>query len=322
MFSGNQHKTKKINEKRQLRSQDNQTTKRHKSNRIVSNQPRLPDYLVKHKDAPALRTLLANTTPEITKEMRVIIDECGTRHFNLDYLHDWLAIYQFLRDPEQVTPYLDQLEAGLQQYAAIHNKRLMLQKNDEDKLALPNSKQNPYERQKILSQFMYEWAHNNGFQQRAKFIGLLSSRNFQSLLRAKTIFKDSSVSANIKHGAWSHAIQWYCIMEHQKQRHFLHHHPLDVLKSFGDQKQLITARSQKLAWDMIADNPADVFFCSPIAITAYMIQTESMQRWPLLAGTIARQENKSNIKYGDYRGYTKYLADKHHSTESFILKKL
>lgn len=285
--------------------------------------PRLPDYLVKHPHAKAIRALFtkASENNRLTEVLN-ITNECCTRHFNLEYLHDWLAIYLFLSDPNQVTPYLDQLEDALQLKAAALTKRRKFNRTDDDKLALPDAKRNPYDHLKILSSVLYEWAKENGFQQRAKFNSLIKSSDFMKLLRQKSIFKDSSISADIHHGSWPHPIQWYCIIEHQKQKPFLLHEPLEVLKSFGDARQLATARSSKLAWDMIVDRfDRDMFFTSPYLITSHLTDESQLERWPLLGGSIQRQEEKSQYKYGNYYGYTKYLAQKHDG-QSYIIKKL
>jgi hypothetical protein len=283
-----------------------------KTRAVKHDAPRLPDYLAKRKDAEALQDLFANTDDrKLYKDMLEIARKCHEKKFNLEYLHDWLAIYQFLHNPELVNSYLDRLEQALQDSAHAVAKRSKFSLNDDEKWLLPESRRNPYARHKVLSSYLYDWAQEHGFKQKAKFIGLLSGETFLGMLRAKSIFKDSSVSANIHHGAWSHALQWYCIIEHFKDAPFLLHRPLEVLQSFGDAKQLITSRILNLAWDYILDRSGDDLFSSPTAITNYLMESESRYRWPLLAESVARQEEKSSNKFGDYYDYTCHLAEKH-----------
>jgi len=274
--------------------------------------PRLPDYLSKRKDAEQLRALFASeNSPLLRKEMLAIAQKCQDKQFNLEYLHDWLAINQFLSTPELVNPYLDKLEQALQKQVNKIGKRRKFAVTDDDKWSLPESTRNPYARHKILSKYLYDWAAEHGFQQKAKFISLLNGETFLSMLRAKTLFKDSSVTANIHHGAWSHALQWYCIVEHYLETSFLTHEPLDVLQSYGDATQLNTSRSLFLAWDFTLDKSGDYFFTSPTDITRYLTDPEHHDRWPLLTESVTRQEEKSSHKFGSYRGYTTHLAEKH-----------
>lgn len=318
MFSGSH-----VNKKRARGNQCSTTSKARKCQTSHRMQPRLPDYLLNHPHADAIQNLFAAARDkDCLNEVLDITSECHTRKFDMEYLHDWLAIFLFLRDPEQVTPHLDELENSLQQKARSLAKRRKFNLTEDEKFALPDAKRNPYDHLKILSGVLYEWAKENGFRQRAKFNALIKSSDFMRLLRQKTIFKDSSVSADIHHGSWPHPIQWYCIIEHHKITPFLLHDPLDVLKSFGDDKQLATARSSKLAWDMIVDRfDRNMFFTSPYVITSYLAEENQMQKWPLLGGSIQRQEEKSQYKFGDYRGYTTYLAEKH-DHQNFIIKKL
>lgn len=322
------HGQKKAGNVKRQRDKDDAASMPPKKSRVIHNHlPRLPDYLVNRKNSDQLRTLFANeSNPQIAKEMMEIVEKCQAQQFKLDYLHDWLAIYQFLRDPQQVIPYLNRLEDELQQYVEVARKRRTFIVTADGRWALPDDKCNPYERLKILSGFMYEWASRQGFERKAKLTSLLMRPEFLSMLRAKTIFKDSSVSANIKHGAWSHAIQWFCIVEHDKDSTFLMYPPMSVLQSFGDAKQDLTGGSLTLAWDLVVDRFGEVFFTSPPKITSFLTDPANAGKWPLLTESVLRQENKSSFKYGSYKAYTKYLAKKHADDwvgcDNIIIKKL
>lgn len=263
----------------------------------------LPDYLAKRKDAEQLRDLLASERdPIIYKKMLDIAKKCHDRKFNLEYLHDWLAIYQFLHQPDLVNAYLDRLEAALQTSADDLAKQ---------KKSTRKASQHQFAQHKILSNYLFDWAAEQGFKQKAKFIALLPADGFLSMLRAKTIFKDSSISANINHGAWSHALQWYLIVERFKDTPFIMHRPLEVLQSFGDVKQLQTSRMLNLAWDFVLDRSGEDFFTSPTSITAYLSDDTQCLRWPILTACVMRQEDKANHKFGSYHDYTQHLAEKY-----------
>lgn len=263
-----------------------------------------------HPPEDLLNLFFTEENDEIAGEMCRLVEKFDRRNFEPEFLHDRLAVYQFLRDTKKVEPYLDQLETALQHRAASLARRNHFLIAENGQYQLPVVRENPYAHFKVLSRFLYPWACRNGFQQQGKYIGILQQNDFLSLLAEKTIFKDSSISANLDHGAWSHAIQWFCIFEHQKASRFLQHPAIEVYQSFGSPDQM-RAPFLDSAWDEIVDRLDARNFTTPGEITRILSLPASMKRWPILCGSFVRQEQKSREKFGSYGGYTKYLGEKH-----------
>lgn len=257
-----------------------------------------------------VRELIA-TIPdeELRDEVGKIAVSFDDRKFNPEFQRDWFSIYLFLRDFNQVKPYLDQIESALQLLAAA--KKLKKQRNG--KYRLPDSEKYPYARYKLFSTFIYQWAEENGFRQRAKYIALQSQREFLLMLQKATIFKDSSVTADILHGSWSHAIQWYCIVEHHKITQFLQHDALAVFKSFGCVEQRRVEPYGNTAWDKLVDRFGQKYFTSPVHITELLSKPAHFKRWPLLCGTVMRLEKK--MQDIGVKNYTRQLKEKYSDAE-------
>lgn len=257
---------------------------------------------------------------------------CGTLEFLLsdvpfpEYLHDMLAIYQFLRHNQRVESYLDALEQAVQEYAApaARHKNLMI--NFQGKYALPtlslpprrewNADTIPYgESFKILSGYLYQWAKDQGFAHRAKILAALTPQGFQSLLTSKSIFKDSSPSLLSEHGMWSHTIQWWCVFAHDHQSGFLCNDPIDVYVKMGE----VDSRF----WDRIFDNgPTTEFFTSPEFVTETILA--DVVRWPLLAGTLQNQKLKIEHDPLNNDRYKNHLRQKHpdHQDDNIVKRLL
>ncbi len=99
------------------------------------------------------------------------------------------------------------------------------------------------------------------------------------------------------HGAWSHAIQWYCIIEHSKRTPgFMRHAPFFIYKHIGQ------------LWNHIVDQTDVDDFTCPEYITSLLIEPSSLNHWPLLAGSVARTHAKMYAQDADYAAH---LLDKH-----------
>lgn len=208
------------------------------------------------------------------------------------YFVDYLSIEQFLANKPLIESYLDELEKLLQQHVAAKNIT-ELEVRKDGKLMLPASQ--PHKRYKILSDVICAWSKENGFTAQAKIINLLSHRNFLGLLSSLTLLKDNAVNAGEYHGAWSHAIQWFCIIEHNKRTGFLRNEPRQLYKSAGP------------IWNKVFDLLGDVDFTCPPHMTRRMYRPDALDKWPLLAGSITRIYNKMHLSGMDY---TKHLRDK------------
>lgn len=81
-----------------------------------------------------------------------------------DYLFDFLTISNKLLDNEFFTKGMDYLETELQKY--VLNNPLFNLETHRERFFLPKpTTEKPYDRQKVLSIFLYQWAQANGFNQ-------------------------------------------------------------------------------------------------------------------------------------------------------------
>jgi hypothetical protein len=243
-----------------------------------------------------------------------------------EYLHDMLAIYQFLRHNQIVESYLDTLEQAVQKYAAQSPQRKHLITNFAGKYALPalslpprrewNAETIPYRKSfKILSGYLYQWAKDQGFTHRAKILATLTPQRFQSLLASKSIFKDSASSLLSTHGMWSHTIQWWCVFAHDKQSGFLQNDPIDMYAKMGEVDSKF--------WNRIFDNgPTTEYFTSPEFLTETILA--DVVRWPLLAGTLQNQKLKIEHDPLNNDRYKNHLRQKHpgHQDDNIVKRLL
>lgn len=270
----------------------------HKSLSVMGN---LVEYLTKYKEHNPLSGVFAehknskmNNMNELIINLLTLIDEKYELHGSIapEYFVDYLSIESFLANKPLIESYLDELEKLLQQHAAA-KKITELEVRKNGKLMLPSGQ--PHKRYKILSDVICAWSKENGFNAQAKIINLLSHRNFLGLLSNLTLLKDNAVNAGEYHGAWSHAIQWFCIIEHNKRTGFLRNDPRQLYKSAGP------------IWNKVFDLLGDVDFTCPPHMTRRMYRPDALDKWPLLAGSITRIYSKMHLSGMDY---TKHLRVK------------
>lgn len=229
-----------------------------------------------------------------------ILNELYEENYKPQSMPDFIAIAQFLMHDENVLPYFDQLEKELQRYASNLPRDQHQLARVERKWALPILKDQPYIRCKILSGYLYQWAKENDFAQTAKLIEGVSEEVFAQLLTDLTLIKDNAANIGDEHGVWSHALQWYLIIEHHKKTGFLNNPPLSLYAEFS------------AIWDEIIDDYNDKNFFSPEHLTRTMKQLNNIIRWPLLAESCNRSLNKT--RFFDFTTYTSYArkhAEKH-----------
>lgn len=263
----------------------------------------LIDYLTKFKEHNPLATVFAarkNGKVSNANELMVILLRLVKETYMHgevtppEYFSDYIAIGSFLLNNTLVESYLDELEKLLQQHAAAKNIP-ELKKQDDGRLIFLLQSPETNKRYKILSEVICAWSKENGFAAQAKIISLLSHPRFLGLLSSLTLLKDKAVAAGEFHGAWSHAIQWFCLMEHQKRTGFLRNSPLDLYKVAGP------------VWNDVFDLLGDKdYSCAP-HVTHRMYCPDALDRWPLLAGSITRIYNKMHLSGIDY---PKHLREK------------
>lgn len=217
-------------------------------------------------------------------------------------LHDWMGIYRFMSDDKFVLQYMDQLEEELQQFVAKFPSEWQFPRRDDGRFELPND--NPYACYKLLSNFMYEWALENGFKQSVKLIGNVPTTTFYSALASQSFIKDSGFGG--AHGILVHGKQWYAVIEHYKKTQFLKSSPLEIYQRLGDNNLLPTEKSLvRNPWDILFDATRGTSCTTPETLTRYVRDNKS--RWPLLSGTVSRQRSKKI----DGKTSTETLKNKH-----------
>ena len=221
-----------------------------------------------------------NVVQDMLSLLKLMLEE----NCNFLYLHDMLAIYQFIRNKKTFDECLDQLEQALQSHASQSESTDVIPVSQDGsffyikKAAFQVAKSHG-----LVSDYFYSWARDNGFKKKAKIIGFLEPAKFKSLLKDKTIFKDATPVLNPLHGMWSHTIQWWSVFSHHKNTSFLQHTPMQLYQQFGCQSSKV--------WDKVFDNgPSFAYYTSPESLTEALISND--RRWPLLSGTLHNQKFK------------------------------
>jgi hypothetical protein len=222
-----------------------------------------------------------------------------------EYAADWVSIKLFLMQPELIKKYLDRLENELQAYAAALPEKNKIS-NRDGLFVLPVDEENPYRRWKILSGYLYEWAQENGFKQAAKILHPLKDWRFIKVLKSLSLMKDVAGMIGSMHGAWSHALQWYFVIEHQKQSGFLQQDPLKLYEFLGSSAPELYGK----IWDLVFDQYEGRYFDSPDFLTWALTNPKDRHAWPLLSETVSRYQMKmfDNKNYA-YALYKKHKAD-------------
>lgn len=237
--------------------------------------------------------------------------ELYDENFKPASFRDFLAIEKFLSREEKVTPYFDQLEKDLQKYASSlpRDQHKLVRVEHRWKLPIFNNNLEPNACYKILSGYLYQWAKENGFQQSAKLIDALSPEVFHGLLTKLTFFKDCANNIGKTHGVWSHALQWYLIIEHHKKTGFLSCPPLSLYAEFGN------------IWDEILDLVDDRRFTSPEHVTRTMSALNLRERWPLLAESFCRASSRTTPKDGSNYQYSLRLKHYSEAVDGVVIRK-
>lgn len=234
--------------------------------------------------------------------------QLGKLEKNIDILSDWMWINTLLSDNELFYTYMDKLEQELQHYVGALSGDWQFPTREDGKFVLPTSPNTEAEHccYKVLSNYFYQWAQENGFESRAIILRRVKAGPFHSMLSAASFFKDNF---GIDHGIWAHMQQWYAIMEHQKKTKFLKHPPIDLYKAMGDTTRLSEGDDSILfPWSLLLDRGNND--CrTPEFITS--TTKDNSLRWPLLSGSIARRYNKHESKIIEH--YAK-LSAKHKKT--------
>jgi hypothetical protein len=157
-----------------------------------------------------------------------------------------------LANEEIVSFHLAALEKNLYREAELKN----LFSNPELRETLFDDNKLP--RFKLISDMLYNWARNNGFESTfAKISRLVPAKTFQNMLQAGMLFKDSGVP--ILHGEWTHFIQWYILIEENKRNPYLKNNPQDLFRLLGNDRAKaqtstnIPFNTMQTIWGLIFD---------------------------------------------------------------------
>ena len=208
-----------------------------------------------------------------------------------DNLIDLLAISRALQNQTKFTEMMQQLEAELQKY--VKDNKLEFPVNESGQFTLPENKKKAFARAKILSSYLYQWAKENGFNQHqyAKINDMLKRSQFMELIGKKVIFKDDGPGGY--HGAWSHLLQWYYIIEFNKKEKFLQRK--DPSDFYADLSKMSISATDRTAWDLFVDRTLLlVSGRTDLRCPENMggVLTQYNQLLPLLAGSVMRSSNK------------------------------
>lgn len=233
---------------------------------------------------------------------------------NVDYLIDYLAIANVLRNQKICEEHMNNLEKKLQVYAQEKGLELI---SHDGKLFFPTKSPNMFSRHKLLSGWLYQWAQENNFNKHfyAKVTGLLIEDQFLGLLKNNIFFKDDGAPA--RHGQWPHAIQWYIVVEENKKSHFLKHNSATLYQDMGKANYLTPEEGRfysctmelvkpESAWDLFFDRiigQREKDYRVPEKITISLRQdaqkSENERQWPLLSESIIRAFKKRQIQDKD-----------------------
>lgn len=207
-------------------------------------------------------------------------------------LVDCLRMTSFFSHQAIVENYFDKLENQLQYYVAQSDDFLKdkLVLRHDGKYTIPLAAPMIFRSHKILSSVLKQWSRQNGFNAYVYVIGRLEETKMATILQSQGFFKDVYNQVGGYHGAWSHALQWYLIIEHHKQTNFLVNAPMDLYKKFAE------------LWRVVIDKYNGNGYYSPEFITGKMIEPAAAERWPILSGTITRHHAKMhspNFQYLD-----------------------
>jgi len=230
----------------------------------------------------------ANFMSVVQHEFRTIKAANPNISLSDDELLDLVTIAVILNDETIVLTEIDALEQKVRQHAIAKN----ILGNIENEEIFFDTKQST--KFKLLSAVLYDWIIVNGFVARtAKILKHIEPDQFQSLLSDGLFFKDNG--AGQRHGAWTHFIQWFVIIEFNKKAQILRSPPYTLYKLLGDSRAYISDYGDhKPIWNILIDTLSFRHndFRSPERLNEHLILNAN--RYPLISTTL-RKGNKMNL---------------------------
>ncbi len=205
-----------------------------------------------------------------------------------DYLFDFLIVKHYLNDKKECNAAFGRLEENLQLYATEIKADLVSEPNKLKQLPSP-SNDKPYNKQKILSGFLYRWAkeQNLNKEEYVEILDILDRDTFLEFVAKKMLLKD--FGAGYKHGTWPHVLQLFLIIELNKIYHFMAHDPVDLYAYLGN--PLCKSKSNlSTIWDKVVDLPPGkaTGYDNPENLTEYLYKDgqKSNPQHPILSFSI------------------------------------
>ncbi len=144
-----------------------------------------------------------------------------------------------------------------------------------------------YKCHRSLSQSLKKWLITSNFSHEVEtVITELSKKEFFSLLKNKTMFKD--VGIDPFHGEWSHFIQWYLVANNQELIHSLNFPPHVIIQMLGDNDNNV--KGKDTLWDLTFDSfkeKPSFNFTSPENITQFL--KKKLVQFPFLSANIQKR---------------------------------
>lgn len=137
-----------------------------------------------------------------------------------------IAIAKLLSDKDKVFAQLAKAEKML--------AKLKQERKDSSEPVLDAKGKIRHQDHKLLSNFFYDWAAENGYKGASKLLRNVPAPEMLDIFAWGLLFKDKGVRGG-HHGEFLHFWQWYILTEANKDNHILSVEPAELLKWIGKQ---------------------------------------------------------------------------------------
>lgn len=203
------------------------------------------------------------------------------------------SINNFLSKPQEVFPFLQEIENDLKEIAEKEGRL-------EGSKLKGFEKGKPYNHNKLLSSYLRQQAKDNGFTGYTRLTKFLTGSEFCSMLSQGGLFKDNTLRGPI-HGDFTHFIQWLLIIKWNNKHTGepkLHKTPAELFKWIGEQKdgESIWANSFEIGTERLVS----LDFGNVAKSQHYFLSEECEMRFPvfyqLMAGRAAKGPRQDPIE--------------------------
>ena len=205
---------------------------------------------------------------------------------------DILNILFFMLNQRAILQQLSELNSELKKNAIDKGKY------DEVTQKLISDPDDPNKYYKLLSNYLYKWAKDNGFSDSVKLDRELTSEAFLKSINEGHLFKDKA-EGDISHGEWVHFVQWWCIVEGNKKDPFLLSTPAEIFSWIGRQNKQIWATLFEFAGLIRA--PKDTSWRDAGKFGRFMVSDECAERYPVLHQLIKARSDQRDERKASHR---------------------